>query len=99
MCILGKFIQDHNIAGSSQLKNELKRLSASMSFLETCLPVDTPIRKIYFKHDSPILNYFADFLSDIPLGVQAAKSALKKFMVEYTILWRTYLKDADMTPY
>jgi ariadne-1 len=79
VCIMGKYMQDHKIGGSKPLKNEIKRLASGISYLDSCIPVDEPLKKIN--------------LRNVEYGLQTMKTYLKEFMIEFTKIWRAHLKD------
>jgi len=80
ICILGEWMRGHQVSGMNALKNETRRLTSGLSFLEATLPFDRPMKKINLK--------------DVSLGLSAVKESLRNFMREFTIIWRQHLQNA-----
>jgi len=72
VCILGKYMQEHKIKGSKLLKTELKRLSASISFLQSSIDV----------------HWKKFEIQDVLLGTTGLKTAIREFMKVFTIIYR-----------
>jgi ariadne-1 len=64
ICILGKYISDHEIKGSKLLKPEIKRLTTSISFLHSSLQTSW--------------NLFS--ITDVELGIIGIKTAIRDFL-------------------
>jgi len=64
-CILGKFIQEFKLKGAKALKNEIRRLSAALSFQQSSLDANP-------KSWKPL---------DVELGITGIKTAIREFMV------------------
>eukprot|EP01124_Arcella_intermedia_P000217 TRINITY_DN10115_c0_g1_i1.p1 TRINITY_DN10115_c0_g1~~TRINITY_DN10115_c0_g1_i1.p1 ORF type:complete len:1098 (-),score=293.89 TRINITY_DN10115_c0_g1_i1:30-3323(-) len=71
-CILGKFMQEHEIKGSKSLKPELKRLATAISFLHSLGSV--PAKKFSF--------------GDLSLAVVGIKTAIREFIRVFSALYR-----------
>jgi len=78
ICILGKWMQEHQIGGTTALKNETRRLTSGLSYLESSLPLDKPLKRLQ--------------INDVALGLSAIKEALRSFMVEFTAIFRQHLQ-------
>jgi len=72
ICILGKYMQEHQLKGSKLLKTELKRLSAAISFLQCSIDV----------------NWKKFEVRDVELGTTGLKTAIREFMKVFTVIYR-----------
>jgi len=72
VCVLGKYMQEHQIKGSKLLRTELKRLSSAISFLQFSMEVH------WKKFD----------IRDVELATTGLKTAIREFMKVFSCIYR-----------
>jgi len=64
LCVLGKYMTDHDMKGAKNLKPEVKRLSAAISFL----------------HSSLDTTWKTFSINDVELGITGIQTAIREFL-------------------